>query len=132
MSWIEPVFDREQSDILLKTDKAYIRYQDLNRIENNIDFIGQKLEISGLSIKNWDLRPIPKEEDLTRILHNLAKLCEAWQVPNIPSLPDEPINDYLKFNRIEEIEYLLKKNIDETSEATIHCGEAFCGEMGVI
>lgn len=132
MAWTEPIFDRNEIDILNKTRKAYIAYTDLNRIEENIDFIGKKLNVSDLSIKNWDLRPIPKEEDMTRILNNLSKLCNAWEVPNIPNLPQPPITDYLKFNKIEEIEFILNKNIDQTVEAYRFCGEAFSGEMGVI
>lgn len=131
MAWIEPIFDRTEDDILAKTSKAYITYQDLNRIEENIDYLATKLQLSNITTKNWDLKPIPKEEDMQRILDSLSKICDAWK-PNGVTLPRPPINDYLKFNKIEEIEFIIKENLAMTDEASIYCGEVFSGEMGVI
>ncbi len=129
--WIEPVVDRSEEDIVNRTEKGYLKYSDLNRIEGNSAFIGSLISLP-LDEKDWSGRPLIKKENLQAIIDNLIQLTERWPVANLPDIPVHPLNDYIKINKIEKIQLMLKNNIDATHEAQIRCGECFAGEIGVI
>ena len=90
MSWIEPVFDRTSDDVLKvqtydtigfqylsneqKSEwmgglKGALNFKDLNRIENNMEFLANLYEIENMNFKtNWSYIDIPSRLDFQRIV----------------------------------------------------------------
>ena len=131
MVWIAPVFDRTEEDVRDRTPKGYLKYEDLNRIEQNLSYLAMKLGLV-YATKDWSGRPLIFKTDLTKILDGLTAIRNRWPVPNLPENPRFPVNDYEKVNQIEKIEYLIGNNIMASGEAQMRCGEMFAGESGVI
>jgi len=135
MPWIEPVFDRNEDDVSTATriisevnangysslsveDKALFdsglkacrNYTDLNRIENNCDYLGNILGLSLITDTSWTVSKTPLESDIQRICDNVDAVKNAMQsiVPvYIPDVPELPINTIYKMNAIEEILYMV-------------------------
>ena len=126
--WEAPVTDRTQTDVLKKTEKGFLKFSDLDRIENNLGFLADETGRRFVP-KNWDNRPLLYISDLDRILSMLrAVKSEFSYLQRIPEIPDQPINVYSKVNDIEMIELLIKNAIVERSDAATYCGESFAGE----
>ena len=53
MEWIEPVINRGNADVVRKTNKGFLNFSDLNRIENDEKFISKKLKITIEAKTNW-------------------------------------------------------------------------------
>ena len=131
MAWINPVFDRTDEDVREKTPKGFLKYDDLNRIEQNLSHLEAKLGVN-YTAKDWSSRPLIFKGDLIKILDGLSTIRNHWPVPNLPENPQYPINTYEKVNQIEKTENLIGNNIKASEEAQMRCGEMFAGESGVI
>jgi hypothetical protein len=135
MPWIGPVFDRNEDDVSTATriisevnangynslsveDKALFdsglkacrNYIDLNRIENNCDYLGNILGLSLTTDTSWTVSKTPLESDIQRICDNVDAIKNAMQsiVPvYIPEVPALPINTIYKMNALEEILYMV-------------------------
>ena len=131
--WIKPIFDRTQSDITNNTDKGRLQFSDMNRIENNIQFIADEIGIT-VNIETWARDKHLTKQEWDRILDNIEIIKANWNIPNIPSNPEHPINQFMKLNTIERIEFLIMNNIIATKDVFIRCGtEAYAGSViGVI
>lgn len=132
MAWITPITDRTQADVNLVLEYDSIGYNnltpeqkavwnagmkgalnasDLNRIENNIQFVASILELYNLNIKtNWQMSDVPRNNDFNRILSNLNdvkdKARERFSI-NLPETPSLPLNGFEKINDIENILYII-------------------------
>lgn len=135
MPWIDPVYDRNEDDVSTATriigevnangysslsveDKALFdaglkacrNYTDLNRIENNCDYLGNILGLSLTTDTSWTVSKTPLGSDIQRICDNVDAIKTAMQAiapvyfPDVPSLP---INTIYKMNDIEEILYMI-------------------------
>lgn len=132
MVWIEPIFDRTQSDVDLGLRKGKLGYSDLNRIEGNMEYILDRLGMVYVP-NNWSHRPIPLKEDFERILDGLQQIKSGISNLLLPSIPQHPINHYEKINKIEQIQSMAYKYLLESESAFIRTGEAYAGEtIGVI
>lgn len=131
MAWINPVFDRTETDVRDKTSKGFLKYDDLNRIEQNLSHLAAKLELN-YTAKDWSNRPLIFKADFIKILNGLSTVRNHWPMPNLPENPQYPINTYEKVNQIEKIENLIGNNITASNESQMRCGEMFAGESGVI
>ena len=118
--WIEPITDREESDIKNKTPKAYINVADLNRIEGNVEYLTEKLNEFLFSIQtrsktDWDNSKIPFKSDIERISKNVTKIKDSYYRPNdfkdIPNLENKRL-DYEDINLIEKDLQRLKRLLD--------------------
>ena len=135
MEWITPIIDRTQADVNLVLEYDNIGYNnltpeqkavwnagmkgalnssDLNRIENNIQFVASILELYNLNIKtNWQMSDIPINNDFNRILSNLNavkdRAHERFGI-NLPETPSLPLNSFEKINDIENILYIIYGN----------------------
>lgn len=132
MAWITPITDRTQADVNLVLEYDSIGYNnltpeqksvwnagmkgalnasDLNRIENNIKFLANSLELYNLNIKtNWQMSDVPRNNDFNRILSNLNavkdKARERFSI-DLPETPSLPLNGFEKINDIENILYII-------------------------
>lgn len=95
--------------------KGCLNTIDINRIENNIAYLSQKLSEldyqSSVSVKQWVKDDLPTTIDITRIIDNVKTLIASFhQMSNAPTLPSK-ILTYEDANQLEQnidlIKYLL-------------------------
>lgn len=95
--------------------KGCLNTIDINRIEDNIAFLSEKLIALGyipdVSTKQWSKDYLPTEIDIQRIIDNIRSLISSfYQVSNAPTLPSK-MSSYDDVNQIERnidlIKYLL-------------------------
>lgn len=130
------IFDRKQSDIANDTDKAYISYTDLNRVEEAITYLKQLLANYGYNSttqeKKWLISDFRKNEDMSRLKDNIDNLRNAYPYLVSPVTPN-PIKyeSIQEANDIEEILYKINEIIINMTQNFIHCGVANCGQNRV-
>ena len=96
--------------------KGCFNLLDLNRIENDIDFLAEKIESFGYAPnihgKQWERGDMPTQNDMSRIIENIRSLISAFYSPdNPPSLPSTMLS-YSDINAIEKNLYLIKQLLD--------------------
>ena len=96
--------------------KGCFNLLDLNRIENNIAFLAEKMEsfsyAPNIHGKQWSRSDMPNQNDMSRIVDNIRSLIDAFYPPdNPPSLPTTMLS-YNDINAIEENLYLIKQLLD--------------------
>lgn len=72
-TWIDPIYDRTESDITNKTTKAYLNVDDINRIEADTYNMSEALNLK-LVCKKWEYDNIPTKENIKRIGDNANSL----------------------------------------------------------
>lgn len=138
----EWIFDRTQADLANNTDKSFINYADLNRIETRMQELSAVLndymyrqQITAKT--DWtkqtdasDLTNIPTKNHLDRLHANEAVLIDAFFIyPTTPQLPEtfECLTIYTA-NDIEKILYDLHLMIEDMENNFLECGAFECGE----
>jgi len=132
LEWITPIYDRTQQDVdFAKTKiaewksgksndvydlKGCLNVSDINRIENNIKYLSNKLNELGYSnntyTKVWSRTGLPNQQDIDRIINNVKELITAFcQQQSAPNIPDRLV-DYNDINAIEKNLSLIKELID--------------------
>ena len=135
--WINPVFDRTREDVEFAIRKiaewkqghthftggndvydlkGCLNVTDLNRIEENIAYLADKLEAYSypayVSTRPWDRGGVPTQRDVSRIVENIKSLLSSFYSPNnAPALPNK-MSSYEDINAIEENLYLIKVLLD--------------------
>lgn len=110
------IYDRTQQDLLKETDKAYISYIDLNRIESAVKYLSDLLNTYGyrnitVDKTEWRIDEIRKQEDCDRIKSNYEVLKNAYGYKfDIPMFNWSTIHEANYIERIlVNIEELIKK-----------------------
>jgi hypothetical protein len=165
MSWITPIIDRSLDDVknlkLLMTSineqgwdnvsseiksqwfsnsKGCINSADLNRIENNIDYIVQQLGIMGVTVvidtsnPVWNLGSDITLTQFNKIRDNLNAVKNAWYtLPTTPVLKYTFTVDYNDANAIEQMTADFKYLLDLVFiQVRPICGKAICGNQSVL
>ena len=131
MSVIETlIYDRTYQDIINGTDKAYISYVDLNRIEEAVKYLSEILNRYGYlnttNVKtNWTMADIRKNEDCERIKvnYNILKQAISYNF----TTPEFKWLDYQEANRIEKILVDIDSVIKGTEKVFVYSGVAGVG-----
>ena len=133
MEWIDPVFDRVQSDIDDQTQKGHYNAADLNRIERDCEYLAEIFGVT-ISTREWTRSDFPTTPEMERIRGNIETLRATYMVyQTTPSTPPVPLNEYRKANDIERILNDLKALYDDNKSNVIYAGEAYSGQLiGVI
>jgi hypothetical protein len=131
--WITPIYDREQSDIINKTEKGHYNYADLNRIEQDCEYLAALFNVS-ITAKTWVRTDFPTPTEMTRIKNNITTVRNAYYtLPITPTTPNIPYNTYGKANDIEQILNDLKALYDTNAQDVFYADEIYSGEtIGVI
>lgn len=133
MEWIEPVTDRQQSDIQNRTSKAYANADDFNRLENNCSILSEVFELQLQSKIDWQRKDFPTEANQRRIVENVKKIRDAFPVPENPEPPSYPLNTWQKWNAAETILLNVYRGYTQFVDSIRRSGEAFSGDqIGVI
>lgn len=97
------IYDRTNADLVNDTDKAYIDYDDLNRIEGACVELGALLGVT-VSTKTWKITDWRTEADMERIRQNLIKLQNAYAMAKVTQVPAKiTYGSYTQANDIERI-----------------------------
>ena len=96
--------------------KGCLNLLDLNRIEDDIDFLAEKMEsfryAPNIHGRQWSREDMPNQGDMSRIVDNIRALISAFYSPhNPPSLPTTMLS-YADINAIEKNLYLIKQLLD--------------------
>lgn len=98
------IFDRTNADLVNDTDKAYIDYEDLNRIENACSYLA---DLFGVYIKTkvWKMTDYRTTEEMARLRNNIDIVKKAYyENPNSKQLPSVIYYKSIsEANTIEEI-----------------------------
>jgi hypothetical protein len=131
--WVTPIYDRTQLDITNKTAKGYYNYTDLNRIEQDCDYLASLFGIS-ITTKTWTRTDFPTLSEMNRIKNNIDSVRNAYYtLPTTPTTPNTPYNAYGKANDIEQILNDLKALYDKNALDVFYTDEIYSGEtIGVI
>ena len=128
------IYDRTIQDVEQRNVKGYINATDLNRIEQNTRIIAEYIGISVSVNENWEIGELPRANDYKRIRDTVQRIRDNYMVyTGTPEVPDQPLNDYKKWNAIERILHdvyvIYFGNISNVN----YCGEIAAGEeIGVI
>lgn len=109
-TWTKPVDNRNQQDLAYDTDRAYTNFSDLNRIEENIQYMADVFNISITMKYNWQEGDFPRVSDRTRILNGVEAI-RAYAMEHYPThnanwyydTPIGPLNTWQHWNEIENM-----------------------------
>lgn len=121
--WQQPIYSRTSKDIENKTNKGYLNYTDMNRIEGNIEFIAELMGINVIT-KSWNVLTLPTSADFTRIINNIKKLENSINFTAYKDPPNHPINTFNKINSIESLIASIKGDYDLVLGNWMYCGDS--------
>ena len=99
------IFDRTGADLENDTDKAYISYADLNRVEESCGHLGGILGVS-IQTKVWNMEDFRTESEMARLLNNIRILRAAFFTKtSTPSNPEKIT--YMSIYQANDIEQIL-------------------------
>lgn len=141
--WMSPVHDRKQSDVDYAISqiakgintseyKGCFNVSDINRIENNVRYIADRLNVlkytNTIETKSWTIYGLPDVTETTRLINNVQKIINAYYRPeNSPDLPNTLLT-YEQVNALEKNLYMIKHLIDSEENQYRFCGTIICGE----
>lgn len=104
-------YKRTETDLINNTDKVYINYYDLNRIENGMKTIAAKLGVAITTKTNWEYQSsassmanFPIKEQMERIINNLNMLISSsGYIPTVEVPTSFENMDIYKMNNLERI-----------------------------
>lgn len=121
------IFDRTAADIQLLTDKAYIDYKDLNRVESAIKWVSYVLNRYGYrnvthNKLNWEMNEWRTDADMERLRSNINVIREAFFTPDSTPLTPERITytSIYQANAIEKIIYDIGTIVENMSPGQQH------------
>lgn len=132
MAWIPAKTDWTADD--------FYNYSDLNRVENNTDYIKSALQSLGYtpilsSINTARTKAsIDYYDDINRVESNIKALADAsyeplsWLTPELDWISVYKVFDYEDANRLESNLVNLKAMVENISEEIRYCGTYYCGD----
>lgn len=130
------ITDRTLSDVEQLTDKGMYRASDLNRIEQAISVVAEKLNNAGHNIEletgsTWTMVSVPTYEETNRILRNLSKIRNSMglfaSTPYVPS--DMDVMTYQRANDIEQIILDVNRAVINKQHAYVYAGMIYAGDI---
>ena len=100
------ITDRTADDLVNDTDKAYIAYTDLNRVEEACELLAGRLGVT-IQTKVWNIEDFRTDTEMTRLLGNIKKLRAAYYTKGCT--PATPVKiTYSSIYQANNIEQILK------------------------
>lgn len=121
------IFDRVQADIDAMTDKAYIDYQDLNRVEDAIKWVSHMLNCYGyrntiMEGAIWQPEDRRTDSEMARIRGNLIAIRSAFYTPaSTPQTPEKiTYTSIYQANFIEKIIFDIGSLVENLTPGIPH------------
>ncbi len=115
------IWDRVQADVDNMTKKAYIDYEDLNRIEKAVKWVSYVLNKYGYinvthNKLNWQMNDFRTDADMERLRKNIETIRAAYYTPDSTPLTPSKITytSIYQANAIEKIIYDLGTLIENS------------------
>lgn len=130
--WIKAIFDRTLRDIERRTAKGYLNAVDLNRIENNLEYLSGRLNEFGynqnVTTGTWYMEDINKLRQLERIRLNLAEIVSVYypQGADVPISLNKPAHTTI--NSVEQILHEMRQMIEIMRRSFKRCGTFHSGQ----
>lgn len=100
------ITDRTADDLANDTDRAYIAYTDLNRVEDACALLAGRLGVT-IQTKAWRMEDFRTDTEMTRLLGNIKKLRAAYYTKGCT--PATPVKiTYSSIYQANDIEQILK------------------------
>lgn len=136
------IVDRVQADVDAMTKKAYIDYNDLNRVEGAVKWVSYALNRYGyknitVNKLNWKMDDFRTEEEMIRLKKNLDAIRSAYYTPSSTPLTPEHITytSIYQANAIEQIIYdigvLIEKSFPGPQLLSFRLGDKVIGNREV-
>lgn len=136
------IFDRTIEDIQKLTDKAYIDYRDLNRIEQAVKWISYVLNQYGYrnvtkNKLNWQPEDFRTDKEMERLRQNINAIREAFFTHNSTPMTPTKITytSIYQANAIEKIIYdigeIVSNMVPGQSHLAFKLGAKVLGNRGV-
>lgn len=113
--------------------KGCYRYTDLNRVEEAVEYLKNKIIEYGWSInlqptKIWTQYDYPNSSDMTRYLNNIKAIRDLnWVLSDTPNAPSNIKLGWSEANDIERILHDVELMLVNITETYLYCGEIFSG-----
>lgn len=133
-TWIEPITDRTAADVAARNDKGVLQAADMNRVETDIEIVGDKLSISTLTPVTYTMSSKPKRSRFALILSSAQSIRNVYPFKAASALDFElPLNTWQKWNAIEDNLKYVHEQLEKADNVKLYCGEGYAGEgIGVI
>lgn len=128
------IYDRTLKDVLEKSKKGYLNFDDLNRVEQWCRYLEEILNryhyVVNIQTKtNWIRKDFLNETQLERIKSNVELLKATYiSYSNTPTLNHTGNMDYIEQNRIEKILKDLDTILINMQKYFVCSGVANCGQ----
>lgn len=127
--------DAERTEWLAPSKGAY-NYTDLNRVEEAVAYLSNRLNEYGYSvsiepIRVWSQKDVPTLSDMTRYLANVRTIRSMFAtLPTTPAVPDDMKRiTYAEANAIEQILADVDRLLDNMIASFTMSGEIYGGEL---
>lgn len=127
--WTTPVYDRTLSDVmevknnpLSSNTKGAFNCSDLNRIENNIEYVANlfeqlyKFNPVTETKTNWNITDIPTLTQINRIRNNIIHLKQTIDIDGWENIEFTKTMNYERLNIIEKNLLLIKEKLEYFQE----------------
>lgn len=126
----------EQLAEYLSNLKGAYNASDLNRVESAVNYLVERLKITGnlinpLTKTSWTTYEYVTLSEAERYLHNIETIKSCFTLPdNVPDVPED-LNKltFQEANDIEKILYVIDTIITNISQAWLYSGDIFSGEV---
>lgn len=125
----------EKTEWLSNMKGAY-NYTDLNRVEEAVSYVADKLRERGYSveigtIKTWTMSTVPTMADMNRYLNNIRAIRSAFAT--LSTTPQAPTSitgfTYKEANDIEQIIFDVNKLLENMMSVWFFSGDLYSGEV---
>lgn len=100
------ITDRTAADLANDTDRAYIAYTDLNRVEEACALLAWRLGVT-IQTKAWKMEDFRTDTEMSRLLNNIKTLRAAYYTKaSTPAIPAKIT--YESIYQANDIEQILK------------------------
>jgi hypothetical protein len=128
--------EEQLSEYLNVIQKGAYTYRDLNRVEEAVQFIANRLKEYGyLSnmpvIRSWSVESKPNQEDFARYFRNVDALRSAIRVwASTPETPESIQGfDVSKANALEQVLVDVNRVLDHMANAWFYSGDLYMAEV---
>ncbi len=123
----------EQRQEWIDNLKGCYLYTDLNRVEEAVEYVGNKIRAGGLKVtlrpkKVWNKTDVPRQADIQRYLENIKAIRDVGVIMTYtPNAPTNVKINWSEANDIEQILHDVELMLVNITETYIYSGEVICG-----